>query len=83
MDPLFRFLQASAGNGQQGGRDCQARLLLRLLRQAKDDLQRQIAFMQEKCPGYEIVTDVGSGINFNFKRKGLRIILERALNGEL
>ena len=37
--------------------------------------------MQEKCPGYEIVTDVGSGINFNFKRKGT--ILERALNGEL
>ena len=47
----------------------------------KDDLQRQIAFMREKCPGHEIVTDVGSGINF--KRKGLRIILERALNGEL
>lgn len=47
----------------------------------KDDLQRQITFMQEKCPEYEIVTDIGSGINF--KRKGLRSILERALNGEL
>jgi predicted site-specific integrase-resolvase len=47
----------------------------------KDDLQRQVEFMRAKCPGYEIVTDVGSGLNF--KRKGLRSILERALNGDL
>lgn len=47
----------------------------------KDDLQRQVDYMRERCPGYEIVTDVGSGINF--KRRGLRSLLERALNGEL
>jgi predicted site-specific integrase-resolvase len=47
----------------------------------KDDLERQVSFMRAKCPGYEIVTDVGSGLNF--KRKGLRSILERALSGDV
>ena len=46
----------------------------------KDDLQRQVAFMQEKFPGAEIIKDVGSGISF--KRKGLRSILERAMQGD-
>lgn len=45
----------------------------------KDDLARQIVFMQEKFPKAEIIKDVGSGINF--KRKGLRTILERLLCG--
>lgn len=47
----------------------------------KDDLSRQVAYMRERCPDHEIVTDVGSGINF--KRKGLRSILEKALKGDL
>lgn len=45
----------------------------------KDDLQRQIQYMQEKYPGHKIVSDIGSGINF--KRKGLRTILEMASKG--
>ena len=47
----------------------------------KDDLQRQIIFMQENFPDHKIVTDIGSGINF--KRKGLRTILEQAGKGML
>jgi predicted site-specific integrase-resolvase len=45
----------------------------------KDDLQRQIAFMQERFPNHRVVTDIGSGINFN--RKGLRSIIELATKG--
>lgn len=41
----------------------------------KDDLKRQELFMREKFPGYEIVKDIGSGINF--KRKGFESLLER------
>ena len=47
----------------------------------KDDLQRQIKFMQTKFPEHHIVTDIASGINF--KRKGLRSILELACKGML
>jgi len=42
----------------------------------KDDLQRQIEFMQKMYPTYEVITDIGSGINF--KRKGLQTILDLA-----
>ena len=46
----------------------------------KDDLARQIAHMRRKWPTAEVVQDIGSG--FNFKRKGLRSLLERAMRGE-
>lgn len=47
----------------------------------KDDLVRQVDMLREAYPTFEIVTDVGSGINF--KRKGLRSLLERAMRGEV
>jgi len=47
----------------------------------RDDLERQVAFMRERFPDYDIVTDIGSGLNF--KRKGLRSILERVLRREV
>lgn len=46
----------------------------------RDDLASQVAFMREKYPESEVITDVGSGINF--KRKGLKALLERSLSGE-
>jgi putative resolvase len=46
----------------------------------KDDLQRQIAYMQSLYPEAEIIQDIGSGLNF--KRKGLRSILDRLLLGD-
>ena len=45
----------------------------------RDDLDRQVVFMQEQFPKAEIIKDIGSGINF--KRKGLLSILESALLG--
>ena len=45
----------------------------------KEDLERQIAYMQERFPRHRIIRDIGSGINF--KRRGLRTILELASKG--
>ena len=47
----------------------------------KDDLQRQIAMLLDAYPGREVVSDVGSGIDFG--RKGLQSVLERAMRGEV
>lgn len=47
----------------------------------KEDLNRQIKSMKEKYPNNEIITDIGSGLNFN--RKGLQKIIEKAINGEI
>ena len=44
------------------------------------DLDRQVAFMRERYPEAEIVSDVGSGLNF--RRRGLLSILERVHAGE-
>jgi putative resolvase len=46
----------------------------------RDDLDRQIAYMRELYPGAEIIKDIGSGLNF--KRKGLRAILDRLMLGD-
>jgi predicted site-specific integrase-resolvase len=44
-----------------------------------DDLTRQVKYMSENYKDYEIITDIGSGINF--KRKGLRQIMDYATEG--
>jgi putative resolvase len=46
----------------------------------RDDLQRQIEYLKKHKPGGEVISDVGSGINY--KRRGLRAILERVLRGD-
>lgn len=46
----------------------------------KDDLQNQKNYLLSKYPGAEVIVDVGSGLNF--KRRGLRSILERLLQGD-
>lgn len=46
-----------------------------------DDLEWQKDFFRRKYPDYELVTDVGSGINW--KRKGLKTILEQAMLGNI
>lgn len=38
------------------------------------DLESQVKFMQSKYPDYEVITDIGSGINY--KRTGFKSILE-------
>lgn len=47
----------------------------------KEDLARQVDFLQNKYPLYEVITDIGSGINF--KRKGLKKIIKMAIANEL
>jgi len=47
----------------------------------KDDLQRQIRFLEQRCPDGIIITDIASGINW--KRKGLASILELAVQGDI
>lgn len=45
-----------------------------------DDLASQVEFMRNKFPEAEIIQDFGSGINF--KRKGLKALLGRILQGD-
>ena len=45
----------------------------------KDDLERQVSYLQEKYPEHKVVREIASGINF--KRKGLQKILEQCTNG--
>lgn len=47
----------------------------------KDDLQRQIDFCKNLYPEYTVISDIGSGINF--KRKGLRKIIDLAISNSL
>lgn len=47
----------------------------------KDDLERQCQFLTEKYPDHEIIKDIGSSVNF--KRKGLKQILESAMQRKL
>ena len=47
----------------------------------KDDLENQIKYMKEKYPTFEILSDIGSGINF--KRKNLKVIINLELKNEL
>ena len=46
-------------------------------RSQKNDLEQQVQFLQSRYPGAEIITDIGSGLNF--KRKGLQTLLDRVL----
>ncbi|CEJ47731.1 Putative site-specific integrase-resolvase [Umezakia ovalisporum] len=43
----------------------------------KNDLSEQIEFLAARYPDAEIITDIGSGLNF--KRKGLQTLLDRVL----
>ena len=47
----------------------------------KSDLEHQKEFMIKKYPKYEIIEDIGSGINFN--RKGLRKIIKLGIEGKI
>ncbi len=46
-----------------------------------DDLDRQKEFFRLKHPEYDLVEDIGSGINWN--RKGLQTILEQSMSGNV
>ena len=46
----------------------------------KDALRGQVALLQSRYPGAEIIKDIGGGLNW--KRKGLVALLERLHGGE-
>jgi predicted site-specific integrase-resolvase len=50
-------------------------------RKQMDDLERQKDFFRERFPTHVLVTDVGSGINW--KRKGLKTLLDKAMHGDI
>ena len=52
-----------------------------LSRGQKDDLERQEKYLKVRYPTNEFITDIGSGLNF--KRKGIKTILEYAYRGEI
>ena len=47
----------------------------------KEDLKRQIDVMKILYPTYEIISDIGSGLNLN--RDGLKKIIDYAIKGEI
>ena len=47
----------------------------------KEDLERQIKLMKRKYPNHTIIKDIGSGLNF--ERKGLRELMELAMDNKL
>ena len=47
----------------------------------EDDLQRQIRLAKSSFPDFQIISDIGSGINW--KRKGLKTILGCAIKGNI
>ena len=46
-----------------------------------EDLQRQISDLQQAYPHHEVISDIGSGLNF--KRKGFTTLLERVYSSEI
>lgn len=50
-------------------------------RKQKEDLERQVKYMQKRYPNYEVIKDIGSGINF--KRQGFLHILEELIQGNV
>jgi predicted site-specific integrase-resolvase len=46
----------------------------------REDLKRQVQFMREQYPEAEVIKDIGNGLNY--KHKGLKTLLGRAMRGE-
>ena len=81
-----KFLDRCASdeeNGKDEQKDHRVRLIYARIstRNQKDDLQRQISYLRTRYPNHELITDIGSGLNF--KRKGLKTILDYAIKGSL
>jgi len=47
----------------------------------KDDLERQINILKKYYPEYTLIKDIGSGVNLN--RRGLRKIIDMAIEGKV
>jgi len=47
----------------------------------KEDLERQVNYLQEKYPAHQVLKEIASGINF--KRKVLNKIMDEAIKGDI
>lgn len=47
----------------------------------KEDLARQISFLEERYPNHIVYTDIGSGLNY--KRRGFKKVVEAVLEGNV
>lgn len=47
----------------------------------KPDLEKQISYLRTRYPKYDLIQDIGSGLNF--KRKGFATLLDRILSGNV
>ena len=82
----IRLYQLPADTGDGGGSEqpqTKKRIVYARVSSAKqkDDLQRQADFLLSKFPDHQLITDVGSGINW--KRKGLLSLLDAAHKGDV
>jgi predicted site-specific integrase-resolvase len=50
-------------------------------RKQSEDLQRQIKYMKHKYPKHQIISEIGSGLNY--KRIGLKKIMDLAISGKI
>ena len=50
-------------------------------RKQQRDLEHRVEFLKSKFPDFEVITDIGSGVNF--KRRGFKRILELAMSGDV
>jgi putative resolvase len=47
----------------------------------REDLERQILLLKSRYPNYELISDIGSGMNLN--RRGLRKIIDESIKGNI
>ena len=78
-----KFLNRCASDGKDEQQEHRVKLIYARIstRNQKDDLQRQISYLRTRYPNHELITDIGSGLNF--KRKGLKTILDYAIKGSI
>lgn len=85
----YRYYSHDQLNQVLGITDAQPRKVIGYCRvssnKQKDDLERQVQnmerFLASQYPNYEIVQDIGSGINYT--KRGLRILLRKICNREV
>lgn len=80
---LYELPDSAHGGGQQQQAEEKKRVVYARVSSTKqkDDLQRQADFLLSKFPDHQLVTDIGSGINW--RRKGLLSLLDAADQGAL
>jgi putative resolvase len=77
-DQINQLFQKEGGQGRTKTRVCYARVSSE---HQRGDLERQIEDLRKACPGREVLSDIGSGVNF--KRRNFQRLLERAFEGDI